>query len=136
MRALGLAVAGWLLVTASGCSCHSTSANEVGVLTRKVALVGKKGVQDESYAPGGTYFFLAFTTDWHSFETKLQNLRMVRESHDDIEFKTVDGNDISVDVTVAWRVDPSKAAFLLQKVGESTRDIEDRLVRPSARAYV
>jgi regulator of protease activity HflC (stomatin/prohibitin superfamily) len=125
-----------ILATFSGCTCHSTSANEIGVLTKKVALVGKKGVQDEVYASGGTYFFAPFTTDWNAFETKLQNLRMTKDSDDDVEFKTVDGNDIEVDVIVAWRIDPAKAPHLLMKVGESTMDIEDRLVRPSVRAYV
>ncbi len=131
-----------LLLTSavSGCTCHSTSANEVGVLTLKLAPFGKKGVQEEFYAPGATYMFTPFITDWHTFETKLQNLKMVKSSNtdttDDVEFKTVDGNDISVDVTVAWRIDPAKTPHLLQKVAESTMDVQERLVRPAARAYV
>ncbi len=126
------------LVT-QGCTCHSTSANEVGVLTRKIAPFGNKGVQPESYAPGSTYFFTPFTTDWHTFETKMQNLRMQRtqgNEEDDIEFKTLDGNDISVDVTVAWRIDQSKAPHVLQRVAESTGSVQEVLVRPAARAYV
>ncbi len=125
-----------MLSSVSGCACHSTGANEVGVLTRKVAPFGKLGVQDEMYASGGTYFFAPFTTDWNTFESKLQNLRLVKDDNDDVEFKTVDGNDISVDITVAWRIDPSKGAYLLMKVGESTEDLEARLVRPGVRAYV
>lgn len=120
----------------SGCTYHSTEANEVGVLTKKVALFGTKGVQDEVYASGATYFFVPFITDWNTFETKLQNLRMIQQEQDDIEFKTLDGNDISVDVTVAWHIDPAKAPLVLQKVGESTSDVQERLVRPGARAYV
>ncbi len=124
-----------------GCTCHSTGANEVGVLTRKLAPFGTKGVQEPQYDPGATYFFPAIITDWHVFETKLQNLRMVKapggeEPGDDVEFKTVDGNDISVDITVAWRIEPSKAPYILQRVGESTEDVQERLVRPAARAYV
>ncbi len=125
-----------MLASVSGCSCHSTGANEIGVLTRKIAPFGKIGVQEETYASGGTYFFAAFTTDWNTFESKLQNLRLVKEDNDDVEFKTVDGNDISVDITVAWRIDPAKASYLLMKVGESTEDLEARLVRPGVRAYV
>ncbi len=125
-----------VVASVSGCSCHSTGANEVGVLTRKVAPFGKIGVQDETYASGGTYFFAPFTTDWNTFESKLQNLRLVKEDNDDVEFKTVDGNDISVDIIVAWRIDPAKAPYLLMKVGESTEDLEARLVRPGVRAYV
>ena len=128
-------------MSVSGCACHSTGANEVGVLTRKVAPFGTKGVQQEVYASGATYFFTAFVTDWHTFETKLQNLRMSKEKGDDgltddVEFKTVDGNDVSVDVTVTWRIDPAKAPTILQRVGESTEDVSDRIVRPAARAYV
>lgn len=134
--ALGLTV----LVT-QGCTCHSTDANEVGVLTRLVAPFGDKGVQTEVYASGATYLFPPFITDWNTFETKLQNLKMTKAPDDngvvdDVEFKTVDGNDISVDVTVAWRIDPAKAPLILQKVGESTSDVQERLVRPAARAYV
>jgi regulator of protease activity HflC (stomatin/prohibitin superfamily) len=133
MRAL---IVCFTALSVAGCTCHSTSANEIGVLTRKVAPFGKKGVSDEVFPSGGTYFFPAFTTDWHSFETKLMNTRMTRDEKDDIEFKTIDGNDISVDVTVSWRIDPSKGPYLLQKVGESTNDIEARVVRPATRAYV
>ncbi|MEW6432134.1 MAG: SPFH domain-containing protein [Myxococcota bacterium] len=138
MKRLGLLL---LFASFTGCTCHSTGANEVGVLTRKVGVFGKKGVQDEVYAAGATYFFPAFITDWHTFETKLQNLRMSKAPGedglvDDVEFKTVDGNDISVDVTVAWRIDPAKAPHVLQRVGESTEDVQERLVRPAARAYV
>ncbi len=96
------------------------------MLTRKFTLMGSRGVQEETYAPGATYFFFPpFSTDWNTFETKLQNLRMQTRSEeekgrtDDIEFKTVDGNDIAVDVTVAWRIDPAKAPHLVQKVARS-----------------
>lgn len=141
MRTMSLMLAVSLGASFSGCACHSTGANEVGVLTRKVAPFGKKGVQDEVYASGATYFFAPIITDWHTFETKLQNLRMQKTPGvdgviDDVEFKTVDGNDISVDVTVTWRIDPSKVPVVLQRVGESTDDVQERLVRPAARAYV
>lgn len=141
MKRLHLIVLAVSLSSVSGCACHSTDANEVGVLTRKVAPFGKKGVQDEVYASGATYFFAPIITDWHTFETKLQNLRMQKQpgddgNVDDVEFKTVDGNDISVDVTVTWRIDPTKAPLVLQRVGESTDDVQERLVRPAARAYV
>lgn len=141
MKALNVGIVIALVSSVSGCACHSTSANEVGVLTRKLAPFGKKGVQDEVYASGATYFFAPIITDWHTFETKLQNLKMMKQPGtdgviDDVEFKTVDGNDISVDVTVTWRIDPTKAPNVLQRVGESTDDVQERLVRPAARAYV
>lgn len=141
MKTFELIVAVAVVSSVSGCACHSTGANEVGVLTRKVAPFGKRGVQQEVYGSGATYFFAPIITDWHTFETKLQNLKMQKIAGadgviDDVEFKTVDGNDISVDVTVTWRIDPEKAPHVLQRVGESTDDVQERLVRPAARAYV
>ena len=62
------------------------------------------------------------------FNVALQNLEMVaakergdRQDRDDLEFKTHDGNDIALDVTVAWRVDPAKVGYLLARVGGTTK---------------
>lgn len=135
-----------LAASLSDCTCHSTAATEVGVLTRKVSffgLLGKPGVNDESYGPGATYFFPAFVTDWHVYDVALQNLEMVsdatrgdRPSSDEIEFKTADGNDIRVDVTVAWRLDPKRVAYLLVRVAGSTHEVKEALVRPTCRSVV
>jgi regulator of protease activity HflC (stomatin/prohibitin superfamily) len=130
-------------VVFSGCTCHSTDSTEVGVLTRKIAFLGKAGIQPDVYMPGATYVFPAFITDWHVFDVALQNLTMVRDAsrgdrqgEDDIEFKTIDGNDIRVDVTVAWQIDPKRAGYLLEKVGSTTDEVKEKLVRPACRAIV
>ncbi len=132
-----------LLLLTAACTFHSTDSTEVGVLTRKIALVGKAGVQQETYPPGATYTFPAIITDWHVFNVALQNLSMVqsktegdRAERDDIEFKTHDGNDISVDVTVAWRIDTAKAPWILEHVGGSTPEVKENLVRPACRSIV
>ena len=139
----------WLLLLSlplTGCTCHSTHSTEVGVLTRRATLggiLGKPGIQTEIYAPGATYLFPVFLTDWHTFDVSLQNLTMVRDTkkgdrthEDDLFFKTIDGNDIRVDVTVAWAVDPKRAPYLLNKVGESTDQVKEKLVRPACRSVV
>lgn len=125
----------------SGCILYSTDSTEVGVRTRKLALFGAKGVEDRAYAPGSTYFFLPFINDWHTFDTKLQNLEMVsernrgdRRSQDDLLFKTVDGNDIGLDVIIAYRLDASKAPYVLQNVAEDDRMLREKLVRTIARS--
>ena len=130
----------------SGCTCHSTGSTEVGVLTRKLTfggLLGKPGVQPEIYAPGATYLFPAFLTDWNTFDVSMQNLSMVkdplrgdRNAEDDLNFKTVDGNDIRVDVTVAWQVDPKRAPYLVTKVGENLEEVKEKLLRPACRSVV
>ncbi|HEY6912457.1 MAG TPA: hypothetical protein VI356_23960, partial [Myxococcales bacterium] len=66
------------LLLATGCTFHSTDSTEVGVLTRKIGLFGKTGVQQETYPPGAMYTFPAFITDWHVYNVALQNLEMVQ----------------------------------------------------------
>lgn len=132
-----------LLLLATGCTFHSTDSTEVGVLTRKIALFGKTGVQQETYPPGAMYTFPAFITDWHVYNVALQNLEMVqardrgdRSGRDDIQFKTHDGNDIEVDVTVAWRIDTARTPWILEHVGGSTAEVKENLVRPACRSIV
>src|SRR4051794_35849645 len=133
----------FLTALLTACTFHNTDSTEVGVLTRKIAIFGKAGVQQETYPPGATYTFPAFITDWHVYNVALQNLEMVqaankgdRSGRDDIEFKTHDGNDITVDVTVAWRIDTAKTPYMLERVGGSTPEVKENLVRPACRSIV
>lgn len=127
----------------SGCTCHSTESTEVGVLTRKIGMFGEAGIQPDVYPPGTTNVFPAFVTDWHTYDVSLQNLAMVRDAsrgdrqgEDDVSFKTIDGNDIRVDVTVAWQIDPKKTPHILAAVGDSTALVKEKLVRPACRSVV
>ncbi len=140
MRVLILTLFALLAV---GCTPHSTDSTEVGIRTAKIALIGDKGVQKQVYAPGSTYFFPPIINDWHVFDTALQNLEMTREVNkgsrsgdDSLRFKTVDGNDISVNVTVAWRIDPSMAWYVLQFVGADLGAVEEKLIRPVSRTVI
>lgn len=125
----------------AGCMPHTTGETQVGVRTRKLGLLGPKGVETQVYAPGATYFFLPFINDWNVFDTKLQNLEMTfskargdRRSQDDLVFKTIDGNDISLDVIIAYRIDPSKAPYILQYVARDDVTLRDTIVRTVARS--
>lgn len=129
------------LFAASGCVPHTTGPTEVGVRTRKLALFGPQGVEEKSYAPGSTYFFMPFVNDWHTFDTKLQNLEMTyqpgrgdREGRDDLLFKTIDGNDISLDIIIAYRIDPKKAYHIVQYVAENDRILREKVIRTIARS--
>jgi len=132
--------------SASGCAFHATNSTEVGVLTRKITLfnlLGKPGIQQQVLDPGATYIYPLFFTDWHVYDVALQNLAMVRDPNkgdrageDDISFKTIDGNDIRVDVTVAWQIDPKRAPYLLEKVGPNTEEVKEKLIRPACRSVV
>lgn len=130
-----------VMLSLVGCVPHTTGETEVGVRTRKLALFGQKGVEDRVYAPGATYFFLPFINDWNVFDTKLQNLDMTfsplsgdRRTQDDLVFKTVDGNDISLDVIIAYRIDASKAPYILQYVARNDSILRDKVVRTVGRS--
>jgi len=120
---------------------HTTGPTEVGVRTVKWSLFGKKGVQDHVYEPGAVYFFPAVFNDWNTFDTKLTNIEMTHEQgrgdkayRDDLLFKTIDGNDISLDVIVSYRIDPQKAPYILQYVAGTNFELKDKVVRTIARS--
>jgi len=142
MKRIALLMAAMVWISGlSGCFLYSTGETEVGVRTKKFALWGDKGVEDKAYAPGSTYIFLPFINDWNTFDTKLQNLEMVyergrgdRRNRDDLLFKTIDGNDISLDVIIAYRIDMDKAPYILQNVAEDNQMLRDKVVRTVARS--
>jgi regulator of protease activity HflC (stomatin/prohibitin superfamily) len=99
----------------------------------------KKGLVQQVYAPGATYFFPPVINAWYTFDTKLQNMEMTvaqrgaRMGRDDLVFKTIDGNDIGLDVIIAYRIDPQKAPDILLTVAEDNHGLDEKLVRPIAR---
>jgi len=121
----------------AGCTPHTTEATQVGIKFNK--LTGSLEVKEA----GATYFFPPIINDWKTYDVSLRNLAMTagattgsRQEKDDLRFKTRDGNDIETDVTVRWRIDPTRIGYLWKFVAPSTEDVEERLVRPQARAYV
>lgn len=127
----------------AGCVPHSLESTEVGVRTLKVAIIGRSGVIPEVYPSGATYFFAPLISDWNVYDIGIHNLAMTRsadggtrKADDSVQFKTFDGNDIAVDITVAWRIAPEKAPYILQFVGPNMTAVEERLVRPVTRTIL
>jgi len=118
---------------------HQTRSTEVGVRIIKWSLFAKKGVMKQVYAPGATYFFPPVINAWYVLDTKLQNIEMTssnrgaRMGKDDLIFKTIDGNDIALDVIIAYRIDAQKAPEIVMNVAQSNQELEERLVRPITR---
>jgi regulator of protease activity HflC (stomatin/prohibitin superfamily) len=121
---------------------HRTGSTDVGVRTVKFSLIpGQIGVQDNYYAPGAMYFFPPYFNDWHTFDTKLQNLEMTIASdtgdlrtRDDLLFKTIDGNDISLDIIVSYRLIPEMAPHVLQYIAKDDLDLRHKIVRAIVRS--
>jgi len=135
--ALLIAIAAGLFLFAP----HTTGPTEVGVRTVKFAFFGQRGVEEQVYSPGATYFFPALINDWATFDTRLQQVEMTHDARtgdktfrDDLLFKTIDGNDISLDVIVSYRIDPAKAPYILQYVGATDFDVKDKVVRTISRS--
>jgi regulator of protease activity HflC (stomatin/prohibitin superfamily) len=125
------------LLSLASCTPHTTQATEVGIRFNKIT--GSTEIAD----PGATYFFAPIVNDWATYDTSTQSLVMSRKSEggdrkekDDLRFKTRDGNDIETDVTVRWRIDPTRAAEVWKHVAPTTEALKERVVRPQARAYV
>lgn len=115
---------------------RTTGVTEVGVLFNKVTS------HTEIAAPGATYFVTPIITDWTTFDTSTQSLIMSakvegdRKEKDDLRFKTRDGNDIETDVTIRWRIDPTRAGYIWQQIAPTTERVKETMVRPLSRSYV
>jgi regulator of protease activity HflC (stomatin/prohibitin superfamily) len=118
---------------------HQTKSTEVGVRVIKWSPFVKKGVMKKVYSPGAKYFFPPVINAWYVLDTKLMNIEMAvtnrgtRMGKDDLVFKTIDGNDIALDVIIAYRIDPQKAPEIIMNVAQTNRELEERLVRPITR---
>jgi regulator of protease activity HflC (stomatin/prohibitin superfamily) len=125
---------------ASGCM-RSTGSTEIGIK------VGKVFGADAVVTPGTTVIIIPFFHDWFVYDSKTQALEMRSstdsasrrrdadgDTDDDLEFKTRDGNDISVDVTVLYHVDPQQAPTVLRRVARSMVEVQSLVVRPIARS--
>ncbi|PCJ65770.1 MAG: hypothetical protein COA73_01940 [Candidatus Hydrogenedentota bacterium] len=131
-----------LLISSSltGCFVYNIGANDVGVKTNKT-FIGGKGVQEEVGEPGTLKFYSPFLHDWHSFNKQTQTLEMTatlsrgdRTGRDDMRFKTIDGNDISLDITIQYRIDQSKAPHILQYVARNDDELKNLIIRTIARS--
>jgi regulator of protease activity HflC (stomatin/prohibitin superfamily) len=120
---------------------HSTTSTQVGVRIVKWSFFEKKGVSEEKYVSGATYFFHPFINDWKTFEIKEQQLEMTLaaktgtyKSKDDLLFKTIDGNDISLDLIITYKINPDSAPYIIQNVAENDFLLQEKIVRTIARS--
>ena len=125
---IGIALLG--IVMLSFASYHATDSTEVGV--RTVKWLGKKGVEDRVYQPGAGYFFLPVLNDWDTFDTRLQVVEM--KGGNQLTIKTRDGNDLFVDVTFSYRIDPQKAPFIRQLVAKDDLELREKVFKTVVRS--
>jgi hypothetical protein len=73
---------------------------------------GSSSVPTKSWRRGARCLVFPLIHDWYVFDTKTQTVEMKGSDNsrqdDALDFKTRDGNDVSVDVTVLYHVDPAR----------------------------
>src|SRR5689334_23284269 len=124
----GIALLVFLFLSFS--SYHATDSTEVGV--RTIKWFGKKGVQNHVYQPGSAYFFLPIFNEWDTFDTRLQVVEMKGPSQ--LILKTRDGNDLFVDVTFSYHIDPQKAPHIRQFVAKNDLELREKVFKTVARS--
>jgi regulator of protease activity HflC (stomatin/prohibitin superfamily) len=129
-----------LIVLSAGCLPYTTDSEQVAVITHK-GIIGGKGVSNEVQPKGTTRFLVPFLTDWHAFDVSLQNLEMTqalgrgdRRGVDDLTFKTIDGNDVSLDIIINYEIIADRAPYILQNVATNNEELKDNIVRSLARS--
>src|SRR5262249_22288459 len=115
-----MAVAAVLFVGFSG--YHSTDSTQVGV--RTVKRLGQKRREKKVYPPRSAYFFLPLCSDWDTFDTRLQVVEMKGASQ--LTFKTRDGNDLFVDITFSYHIDPARTPYIRQYVARNDRELREK----------
>jgi len=128
-RTLGMVVIGIGLLTSS---IRQVDAGYVGVKS----LFGK--VQNETLSSGLN--MMNPLTDVTSIDIKTQNYTMSgvhdegnKSGDDAIKVLTADGLEVTIDLSVLYRVNPTEAPKMLREIGIN---FEDKIVRPIARTRI
>jgi len=142
-----------LLVLSAGCIPKTTGTTEVAVLcvtwnpVGKQGVLGKYGLGNQGVQPdlfageGETHFVLPFIHEWHTFSSNLQNIEYTiksgvesKKGRDDLLFKTIDGNDIGLDVIISYRIVREKAPYILKNVATNDEELRKNIVRTISRS--
>src|SRR5436190_13153307 len=129
-RILWIAIGLLVIFVLSLSSYHSTDSTEVGV--RTVKWLGKKGVENQIYQPGSAYFFLPIFNAWDTFDTRMQVVEMKGPSQ--LTLKTRDGNDLFIDVTFSYHINPTNAPYIRQYVAKSDLELREKVFKTVVRS--
>ncbi|MDF1564857.1 MAG: SPFH domain-containing protein [Deltaproteobacteria bacterium] len=128
------------LLGSAGCVPRSTDANEVGVRFCKIFCGEERA---EIIEPGRTIFMVPVINDWYTLDISMQDFYMTRDPEsgdrrrrDDLLFKTREGNNISQDVVMTWKLDFRQAERIIEEVGPDIEHIKEKYVRPIARSVI
>lgn len=100
---------------------------QVGVRVQQYNVFGSKGVVEQDFGPGWRRD-LGPIDSWVLYDSTVHTLEMTKSpthgsavGRDDVKVQSVDGNAISLDVTVKYRIMPGKAHLLYRDTGRGTK---------------
>jgi regulator of protease activity HflC (stomatin/prohibitin superfamily) len=94
-------------------------AGKTGIRTIQYAFLGKKGVEQEDFGPGW-HRALPMIDKWDTYDSTVQTLEMSKKSSTGdsaVQVRSSDGYQITVDVTVKYRIMPGKVHKLIKSAG-------------------
>ena len=98
-----------------------------GVRIQQYSLFGKQGVIQKDFGPGWHRDFGPID-QWVMYNATVHTLEMAKAQgqgsmpgRDDVMVQSIDGNPISLDVTVKYRITPEKAHLLYQNTGSGAK---------------
>ncbi|MDP6631552.1 MAG: SPFH domain-containing protein [Kiritimatiellia bacterium] len=100
---------------------------QTGVRIQQYGIFGRKGVVQADFGPGW-HRDLGPIDSWVGYDSTVQTLEMTKEARhgssageDDVKVQSVDGNKISLDVTVKYRIAEGMAHKLYADTGAGTK---------------
>ena len=115
---------GWFLLHAL---TQLVPIGQVGVRIQQYGILGKKGVVQKDFGPGW-HRDLGPIDNWELYDSTVHTLEMTKDplhgssrGQDDVKVQSIDGNALSLDVTVKYRIKPGQVHLLLQDTGRGTR---------------
>ncbi len=100
---------------------------QVGVRIQQYSVIGKKGVVQKDFNQGWHRDFGPID-QWELYDSTVQTLEMTKDprhgaarTRDDVKVQSVEGNNISLDVTVKYRVAKGDAHKLYGDTGKGTK---------------
>ena len=105
-----------------------------------LAKPGQRGILETSLSPG-LYYINPFEYEVVVFDTRQQKYDMTLRDEtceanrsSSIKFLSDDGFEIEIDLTIVYQVFPENAPFVVASVGRVIKDVQDKIIRPTARS--
>jgi regulator of protease activity HflC (stomatin/prohibitin superfamily) len=102
---------------------------------------GFRGIRQDYLKPG-LYYINPYEFDIVPVDTRQQKYEMTEAPDqgdtafsDAIKFRSNDGFEISIDVTVLYEIQPENAPYVVATLGQNLEDVRSKIIRPGSRSF-